>query len=181
MEELNLVDRLKAGDREAQKELYDRHAGRLMALCLRYVADRVAAEDVLHDSFLRLFGAIRSFEWRGAGSLRGWMDRVVVNQCIEYLRHRHPMQPSEELIDEELLEEPTPSLIDRFTAEELLKEVCHLPDGYRTIFNLYYIEGLSHREIADLLGIRERSSSSQLARARNALARRLIRKKEQEP
>lgn len=91
------------------------------------------------------------------------------------------MQPSEELIDEELLEEPTPSLIDRFTAEELLKEVCHLPDGYRTIFNLYYIEGLSHREIADLLGIRERSSSSQLARARNALARRLIRKKEQEP
>lgn len=66
-----MVDRLKAGDREAQKELYDRHAGRLMALCLRYVADRVAAEDVLHDSFLRLFGAIRSFEWRGAGSLRG--------------------------------------------------------------------------------------------------------------
>ena len=78
---------------------------------------------------------------------------------------------------EEPAEEPASEWLDQFTAEELFEEVCHLPEGYRTIFNLYYLEGLSHREIADLMGIRERSSSSQLARARTALARRLMNKK----
>ncbi|MBE6207386.1 MAG: hypothetical protein E7132_01800 [Rikenellaceae bacterium] len=88
MEKLALVDRLKAGEREAQKELYDRFAGYLMALCQRYVGDRTVAEDLLHDSFLRIFHSIQRFEWRGEGSLRGWMDRVTVNLCIEYLRSR---------------------------------------------------------------------------------------------
>lgn len=177
MEKLALVDRLKAGEREAQKELYDRYAGHLMALCQRYVGDHTAAEDLLHDSFLRIFQSIRRFEWRGEGSLRGWMDRVTVNLCIEYLRSRRPRGLLQALVAEEPAEEPTSEWLDQFTAEELFEEVCHLPEGYRTIFNLYYLEGLSHREIADLMGIREHSSSSQLARARTALARRLMNKK----
>ena len=173
-----MVDRLKAGDREAQKELYDRFAGHLMSLCQRYMGGREEAEDLLHDSFLRIFKAVRGFEWRGEGSLRGWMDRVAVNLCIEHLRHRTAKGACEELC--ESADEPTIELLDCFSSTELLEEVCRLPEGYRTIFNLYYVEGLSHREIADLLGIKERSSSSQLARARASLARRLMDKKEQE-
>ncbi|MBO5350700.1 MAG: RNA polymerase sigma factor [Alistipes sp.] len=180
MEELALVDRLKAGDREAQKELYDRFAGHLMSLCQRYMGGREEAEDLLHDSFLRVFKAVRGFEWRGEGSLRGWMDRVAVNLCIEHLRHRTAKGACEELLVGESADEPTIELLDCFSSAELFEEVCRLPEGYRTIFNLYYVEGLSHREIADLLGIKERSSSSQLARARASLARRLMDKKEQE-
>lgn len=175
-----MVDRLKAGDREAQKELYDRFAGHLMSLCQRYMGDRTEAEDLLHDSFLHIFKAVRGFEWRGAGSLRGWMDRVAVNLCIEHLRHRTTMSVREEMLVGEPADEPTIELLDQFSTTELFEQVCRLPEGYRTIFNLYYVEGLSHREIADLLGIKERSSSSQLARARASLARRLMDKKEQE-
>ncbi len=180
MEELALVDRLKTGDREAQKELYDRFAGHLMSLCQRYMGDRTEAEDLLHDSFLRIFKAVRGFEWRGEGSLRGWMDRVAVNLCIEHLRRRTAKGVREVLLVGEPADEPTLELLDCFSSTELLEEVCRLPEGYRTIFNLYYVEGLSHREIADLLGIKERSSSSQLARARASLAQRLMDKKEQE-
>ena len=107
-------------------------------------------------------------------ALKMWIGQTAVavtwddNDAVQALR---------ELVAEEPAEEPTSEWLDQFTAEELFEEVCHLPEGYRTIFNLYYLEGLSHREIADLMGIRERSSSSQLARARTALARRLMNKK----
>lgn len=180
MEEFELVVRLKKSDREAQKELYNRFAGHLMSLCQRYMGDRTTAEDLLHDSFMRIFQAVRGFEWRGAGSLRGWMDRVAVNLCIEHLRRRKTKGVSEYLLVDEPADEPANGSFDQFSSMEIFEQVCHLPDGYRTIFNLYYVEGLSHREIADLLGIKERSSSSQLARARAQLARRLMDKKEQE-
>lgn len=171
MKEQELVEKLQHNDREAQRLLYERHAGRLMALCLRYVGERAAAEDVLHDAFLKIFGSIRRFLWRGDGSLRGWMDRVVINHAIEYLRKEKRLHV---LVADDLPTETDDVLpvetIEQLSELTLLRLIAELPDGYRTIFNLYCIEGLSHAEIANLLGIQSKSSSSQLARARKLLA-----------
>lgn len=171
MKEQELVEKLQHNDREAQRLLYERQAGRLMALCLRYVGERAAAEDVLHDAFLKIFGSIRRFSWRGDGSLRGWMDRVVINHAIEYLRKEKRLHV---LVADDLPTETDDVLpvetIEQLSEQTLLRLIAELPDGYRTIFNLYCIEGLSHAEIANLLGIQSKSSSSQLARARKLLA-----------
>lgn len=175
MKEQELSERCRAGDREAWHELYDRYGGRLLALCLRYAGDRAAAEDLMHDAFLKIVGSIDRFRYRGEGSLRAWIERVTINLAIEQLR-RNRRLPTAAPLDEQYEtapDEPTVAAIDRIPQETLLRLVAELPEGYRTIFNLYCLDGHSHREIARLLGIREKSSSSQLARARALLAARI--------
>lgn len=146
-----------------------------MAVCLRYVADRATAEDMLHDAYLKIFGAVARFEWRGPGSLRAWMERIAVNVALEWLRARKRLGitaiEKERFLQAE--EEPAAEEVERIPREVLVRMVGELPDGYRTIFNLFCVEGYSHREIAAMLGIREKSSSSQLFRARAMLARRI--------
>ena len=146
----------------------------MLAICLRYAGDRATAEDLLHDSFLKIFGVIGRFEWRGEGSLRAWIERVTVNVALEYLRSRKRLGftlSTERLPDR--AEEPSADEVERIPREVLARLVAELPDGYRTVFNLYCIEELSHKEIAARLGISERTSSSQLFRARAMLARRI--------
>lgn len=170
-----LAEGCRRGDAPARRALYDRYAGRLMAVCLRYAGDRAAAEDLLHDVFLKLYGAFDRFEYRGAGSLRAWMERATVNLAIERLRSRS--RRPEVALDEERtpaqVEEPAEEEVAEVPRAELLRMVGELPEGYRTVFNLFCIEGLSHREIARMLGINEKSSSSQLSRARALLAARV--------
>ena len=153
------------GDNAARRELYDRYAALLLGLCQRYVGDRATAEDVLHDAFLKIFGAIGRFRYRGEGSLRAWMERIAVNTALEHLRRESRALPA--------AAEPSDDEVARIPREVLLRLVGELPDGYRTVFNLFCIEGYPHREIAAMLGINEKSSSSQLARARALLARKL--------
>lgn len=174
-EERRLAERCRCGDEAAFKELYDRYAGRLMAICLRYVTDRATAEDLLHDTYLKIFGAVVRFEWRGPGSLKAWMERIAVNVALEWLRNRNrlKMNAIEDSRVPHAGEEPAAEEVERIPREVLMRMVGELPDGYRTIFNLFCIEGYSHREIAAMLGIREKSSSSQLFRARAILARRI--------
>ena len=171
MKEQELVEKLQHNDREAQRLLYERHAGRLMALCLRYVGERAVAEDLLHDGFLKIFSSMRRFSWRGDGSLRAWMDRVVINHAIEDLRKEKRLHV---LAADDVSIETDDSLsvetLEQLSEQTLLRLIAELPDGYRTIFNLYCMEGLSHPEIAQMLGIHAKSSSSQLARARKMLA-----------
>ena len=150
MEERILAERCKAGDNDARRELYTRFGGRLLGICLRYVGDRATAEDLLHDCFIKVFAAIDRFSWRGEGSLRAWMERIAVNVSLEALRQKR-----------------------RLHYDDLKRLIAELPDGYRTVFNLYCIEELSHREIAERLGISEKTSSSQLFRAKALLARRI--------
>ena len=150
MEERILAERCKAGDNDARRELYTRFGGRLLGICLRYVGDRATAEDLLHDCFIKVFAAIDRFSWRGEGSLRAWMERIAVNVSLEALRQKR-----------------------RLPYDDLKRLIAELPDGYRTVFNLYCIEELSHREIAERLGISEKTSSSQLFRAKALLARRI--------
>lgn len=170
-----LAEGCRRGDAAARRELYDRYAGRLMAVCLRYAGDRAAAEDLLHDAFLKLYGAFDRFEYRGAGSLRAWMERATVNLAIERLRSRS--RRPEVALDEARMpvaaEEPGAEQVAELPRAELLRMVSELPEGYRTVFNLFCIEGHSHREIARMLGINEKSSSSQLLRARALLAARV--------
>lgn len=174
-DERELADGCRAGRDWARRELYDRFAGRLLAICLRYAGDRPTAEDLLHDAFIKLYGAFDRFTYRGPGSLRAWIERVTVNVALEWLRTRNrlgcvPLDEGRALPDGAA---PEAAEVERIPQEVLLRFVSELPDGYRAVFNLYCIEGYSHRDIAQMLGINEKSSSSQLFRARALLARRI--------
>ena len=151
MEEQELAERCRQGDNLARKELYERYAGRMLSVCLRYAGDRETAQDLMHDGFLKLFDSFDKFTWRGEGSLRAWMERVMVNTPEAY-------------------EEPEGSSIDVIPQKVLMQFISELPAGYRTVFNLYIFEEKSHKEIARLLGINEKSSASQLTRAKATLA-----------
>ena len=175
MDEERLAEGCRRGDNAARRELYDRYAGRLLAICVRYVGDRATGEDLMHDAFLKIYGAFDRFTFRGKGSLRAWIERITVNVALEWLRTRNRLGtlPLDEGRVADTLAEPQAAEVARVPREVLMEFVAELPDGYRTVFNLYCIEGLPHREIARLLGINEKSSSSQLFRARSLLARRI--------
>ena len=171
MEEEVLADRCRQGDSQARKELYERYAGVLLAVCLRYVGDRDTAQDLLHDGFLKLFASFGKFVWKGKGSLKAWMERVMANEALQHLRKHDVLSQAATLDDTPLaFDEPDASDIEMIPEETLMGFIRELPTGYRTVFNLYVMEGKSHKEIAALLGINEKSSASQLARAKAALA-----------
>ncbi len=168
--EEEIVGLFSRGDASAMDRLYADHAGYLTAVCARYIADDDTLKDVLQESMIKIFTQIGSFEYRGRGSLRAWMSRIVVNESLQMLR-RHQRQPLA-LLDTEPPdlpdEAPDTEGIDGDTVTRLIRQ---LPEGYRAVLNLYAIEGRSHREIAQLLGIKPDTSASQFHRAKNMLAR----------
>lgn len=175
MDERILAEGCRKGEETARRALYESFAGRLLGICLRYAGDRTTAEDLMHDAFLKIYGAFDRFAYRGPGSLRAWIERITVNVALEWLRSRNKLSMTvlddgRQLPD---IPEPDPSEVARIPRDVLMGFVSELPDGYRTVFNLYCIEGYSHRDIAQMLGINEKSSSSQLFRARALLARRI--------
>lgn len=171
MEEQELAERCRQMDNLARKELYERYAGRMLSVCFRYAGDRETAQDLMHDGFLKLFNSFDKFTWRGEGSLRAWMERVMVNTVLQYLRKNDVMNQSLALENvPEAYEEPESSSIDVIPQKVLMRFISELPAGYRTVFNLYIFEEKSHKEIAQLLGINEKSSASQLTRAKMTLA-----------
>lgn len=175
IEEQILAEGCRKGEDTARRELYDRFAGRLLGICLRYTGERAAAEDLMHDAFIKIYGAFDRFSYRGPGSLRAWIERITINIALEWIRARNKRNMV--LIDEERIvsdvAEPDQGEITRIPQETLMSMVGELPDGYRTVFNLFCIEGYSHRDIAEMLGINEKSSSSQLFRAKTLLARKI--------
>lgn len=182
MEEQKLSILCKKGDSNARKILYENYAGYMLGICIRYVGDKNVAQDLLHDGFLKIFASFEKFTWRGNGSLRAWMSRIMVNMAIEHLRRER----SGRLVFEEsagnifgreeklgLYVEPQADKMSLIPESVILKFISELPQGYRTVFNLFVFEEKSHKEIASVLGINERSSSSQFLRAKSALARRI--------
>ena len=146
----------------------------MLGICLRYTGDRDTAQDLLHDGFIKIFDSFDKFTWRGEGSLRAWMERVMVNIALQYLRKNDVMNqstPLEELPEE--YEEPDASDVEAIPQKVLMQFIEELPVGYRTVFNLYTFEDKSHKEIAQALGINEKSSASQLFRAKSVLAKRV--------
>jgi RNA polymerase sigma factor (sigma-70 family) len=165
-----LIDACKKGIAKAQQQVYDLYAGRMLSLCKRYLTDAMEAEDCMIEGFLKVFGKIKDF--RNEGSFEGWVKRIMVNEALMALRK----QKVHFSIDQTQAEF-TPQLQAQqadVSAQELLKMVQMLPVGYRTIFNMYAIEGYSHAEIAQKLDISEGTSKSQLSRARAILQQNLI-------
>lgn len=172
MKEEELVDRCGQGDNLARKLLYERYAGHLMAICVRYTGNREAAQDVLHDGFLQIFRSFGQFTYLGEGSLKAWMSRIMVNEALSYLRKRAAIryETVEELPD--VMDDTDPDW-NEIPPSVLMRFIQELPEGYRTVFNLYVLEEKSHKEIAQLLGITEHTSSSQLYRARVLLMKKI--------
>jgi len=174
MEEFELVEHCRRGENSARKELYERYAGRLLGICLRYIGNRDTAQDVMHDGFIKIFNSFDKFSWRGEGSLKAWVDKVMANTALQFLRKNDVMSLAMN-IDEvpEVSEQPEVSDIETIPKKKLMEFIAELSPGYRTVFNLYMFEEKSHKEIALLLGINEKSSASQLFRAKQVLAKRI--------
>jgi RNA polymerase sigma factor (sigma-70 family) len=168
--ENDLIEGCRRGDRKAQELLYQRYASRMYGVCLRYTRDPMEAEDIVVVAFTRAFSRIDQF--RGDGSFEGWLRRITVNEALGVLRKNRTMGIETDL-DSADREVDYSYLNDHLEAEDLIHIIEQLPPGYRVVFNMYAIDGYSHKEIADALGISENTSKSQLSRAR-ALLQKLL-------
>ena len=172
MSDLEIIEGCARHERRAQKELYDKYSRLLLGVCMRYASDRAEAEDILQDSFLKIFFNIRDFS--GTGSFIGWLRKVAVNTAItnyhKNLKFRYHID-----IDDYVSVETgvTDFNEDSFTSDELYGVLNELPAGYRMVFNLYAVEGYKHKEIAEMLGIDTNTSKSQYSRARSAIREKL--------
>ena len=171
--EANILARVKKQDRQAQQALYDKYAPLFYSICLRYVKQPMEAEDVMIESFYKIFSKISQF--KDQGSFEGWMKRIVINESLMRIRKKNNLNLHIELEKAYGVKEEAIAL-DQLQYEELLSLLEELPQGYRTIFNLYVIEGYKHREIAELLKISINTSKSQLILAKKRL-RELYKKK----
>ena len=159
-----LIDSCIKGDRAAQRVLYDRLAPRMFPLCIRYVCDRSLAEDVLQDGFVTLFTRLQDF--KGDGSFEGWARKIFVTTALMSLRKKDALKMSEDLELARNLKAENSSQLQNLGYKDLMAMITELPPGFRTVFNMYSIEGYSHKEIAEALGISETTSRTQLSRAR---------------
>lgn len=149
-----------------QRELYQRFAPKMYGVCLRYAANAEEAEDILQEGFIKVFKKIGSF--RSEGSFEGWVRRIFVNTAIEHYRKKIYLQPITDL-EENTLEGKYLSVLDSLAEKDIINLVQQLSPGYRTVFNMYVVEGYTHKQIAELLGISEGTSKSQLSRAKQIL------------
>ena len=169
-DETELINGCIRHERDAQKRLYDMYSPVMYPICCRYIRNAMEAEDVLVISFTKIFEKIK--QYRGEGSFEGWMKRIVINEALSHLR-KHP---SMFILSapEDIPETASPESYDYFEEKDLIQMIQQLPAGYRSVFNLYAIDGFSHKEIAEKLGIAENTSKSQLSRARTFLQRLLV-------
>ncbi|MFD2147934.1 RNA polymerase sigma factor [Mucilaginibacter antarcticus] len=162
-----LVARCKVGERQAQALLYKQLAGKMLGVCTRYAKDKMEAEDMLQSGFIKLFNKLNDF--RGEGSFEGWVRRIMVHSAIEYYRKHHKMIQVMDVADMDNEPSVYPAAIANMGAKDLLNLIQQLSPGYKMVFNLYAIEGYSHKEIGEIMGITEGASKSQLSRARAIL------------
>jgi RNA polymerase sigma-70 factor (ECF subfamily) len=167
-----IIEKCKRNDREAQKLLFETYSPVLFGICLRYARDKFEAEDTLQDGFLKILNKISDFN--GTGSFEGWMKRIIINTAITnyHKNKKHNLNLDIEEIQETNIEGTSYNGSD-YTAEELLKIVNTLPEGYKIVFNLYAIEGYKHKEIAEQLNIDINTSKSQYSRAKKLLRKKL--------
>jgi RNA polymerase sigma-70 factor (ECF subfamily) len=169
--EIELLKGCLSGDRKSQEAVFNIYAPRMMSVCLRYARHRQEAEDILQDGFVKMFTSLHQYE--GQGSFEGWIRRIMINTALRYIQK---MSRSHEDIGIEYLPEESlgPDIFERLSEEELLNLIAMLPDGYRIVFNLFAIEGYSHKEISDILNIEEATSRSQLSKARRILQAKVV-------
>jgi len=172
MDNSELIKEAKLGSAAAQKWLFDQFGGKMLMVCQRYVKSQEDAEEILLDGFYKFFKKISSFTYLGDGALYAWLKRIMINECLMFLRAKNVFTIVTEAAAEEVpLQEEA---LDNLSAEEIFKFIVQLPVGYRTVFNLYAIEGMTHAEIAILLSISEGTSRSQFSKAKILLQKLLL-------
>jgi RNA polymerase sigma factor (sigma-70 family) len=171
VQEIDWIEGCRKGHAAAQRAVYERFSGRMYAMAKRYIREEEAAEDVLVTAFTKVFERIHQF--KADGSFEGWIRRIVVNESLTWLRKNKSMYVEVD-IEKADMEPDMAMLENHLEAEDLLQMIQELPMGYRTVFNLYAIDGYSHKEIGETLGISENTSKSQLSRARALLQRTLL-------
>ncbi len=162
--DFQLIESCIKGDRTAQKVLYDRLAPRMFPVCIRYVGDREQAEDILQEGFITLFTRLDTY--KGDGSFEGWARKIFVTTALMELRRKDALKMSDDLETVRGMKTETVTQLQSIGYKDLMKLITQLPPGFRTVFNMYAIEGYSHKEIGEILGISETTSRTQLSRAR---------------
>lgn len=166
-----LIEKSKSGDRVAQQQLYQRLTIPMMGVCLRYMKSQEDAEDVLLEGFYKVFKNLKTFTYESENAFFGWVKRIMINEALMKLRKSNDIQLM--AINEEWDQEVDISPIEELKTANLLKLIQEIPVGYRTVFNLYEVEGYSHKEIAEKLGVSEGTSKSQLFKAKRLLKEKL--------
>jgi RNA polymerase sigma factor (sigma-70 family) len=169
--EKDLIQACLCGERQAQMEIFNLYAPKMMVVCLRYARHRLEAEDILQDAFVKVFTHMGEFEFNG--SFEGWVRRIIINTAIKN-NQRKSVQYEELGLDNILEDSTDPDVFSTLSEEELINIIEALPDGYRLVFNLYAIEGFNHKEIANILNIEEGTSRSQLYKARKMLQEKVF-------
>jgi len=173
----DLIKECKQGSLSAQKSLFNHFAENMMVVCCRYVKNEQDAEEILLDGFHKFFKSIDTFRYKSEPALFAWIKKIMVNESLMFLRKRNVFALTIETETENITRDD--HLLDRLSAEEIFKTIMQLPVGYRTVFNLYAIEGMGHKEIAERLDITEGTSKSQLFKARQLLQKILIQQNEE--
>lgn len=170
--ETKLIQECISGRRHSQNELYSLYAPKMLGVCMRYARTKEEAEEILQEGFMQVFSSLRTF--RHEGSFEGWIRRIMVFTCIKHYRGKgkmYPILPAESMDENACTDETATAEI---STKELMKMVQQLPPAYRLVFNLYVFEGMKHREIAELLGISEGTSKSNLYDAKALLQKAII-------
>ena len=168
--EIDLIDGCIHGNRQMQEILYHKFSSKMYGVCLRYSGNAEDANDLLQEGFIKVYNNLKKF--RGEGSFEGWMRRIFVNTSIEHFRKKVKLHNVGE-VQENTIEDFDLNILDTLAEKDILTLVHELSPGYKTIFNMHVVEGYSHKEIADMLGITEGTSKSQLARAKGVLKKSL--------
>lgn len=171
MEDSALVKKCIKGDARAQRALFEKFAPKMLGVCIRYAKNSDQAEDILQDGFVKVFTKLSNYS--GNGSLEGWIRRIIVNTALDEIRRNIKFQNNISVDDVDYKLELDSHIVEGLTAEDLMKIINDLPDGYRIVFNMFAIEGYSHKEIAMQLNISENTSKSQYSRARAYLKNKL--------
>lgn len=162
-----LIEKCLKGDQRAQRALFDKFSRKMMSVCMRYIGDREHAEDVLQDGFVKVFTHLASF--KREGSFEGWIRRTMVNTSLDYLRKQKNLAIDADISEAEFLAGEDEKVLSKMRVEQLMELISDMPPGYRTVFNMYAIEGYSHQEIAKELGVTESTSKTQFRKARTYL------------
>lgn len=171
MDDATLAEECVNGNIRAQRALFDKYASKMMGVCLRYTKNTNEAEDVLQDGFIKVYQKLK--DYKKEGSLEGWIRRIMVNTSLDQLRKNTRQLGDTAIDDVDYKVEGSSFVIEQLMADDLLKLIQQLPEGYKMVFNLYAIEGYSHQEIGETLGITESTSKSQYSRAKAYLRERL--------
>lgn len=176
--EKEIVDGCKQGKKKFQDLLYEKYSALLLGVCIRYTKNRMEAEDILHDAFIKILISIKTFELKNEGSLYSWIKRITVNTALNSLRdnlkHAFNQDIDEYSIANQISDTEERSSYPDIEPQEILKKINEMPNGYKVVFNMYVIEKYSHQEIADLLGISVNTSKTQLFKAKKHLQEKLI-------